>query len=38
MLDDLRHLPERDLFQRIEEGLAGVAFIVFLLIAAIVRP
>ena len=38
MLDDLRHLPPRDSFQVIEEGAACVAFVVLLLIAAIVRP
>ena len=39
MIDDLRHYRAPvDAFQVIEESAAGIAFVVLLLIAAIVRP
>ena len=38
MIDDLRHLPPRDSFQLLDETLAGVAFVVLLLLAAMLRP
>ena len=36
MIDDLRHLPPRDAFALLDETLAGIAFCVLLVIAAVV--